>query len=129
MNRESYEAKMVRCLLVVALAVAGGGCATVVVECQDEESEASESCVGNGSSEQNSAELPPAEAEDECLYEQPDNLCQQPNRNCWPQREKACAHGEIGYLCGYPVEPPAHCNVFFIETPSTGVPNPIWCCP
>ncbi len=125
MNRESYEVKMGRWLVVAALVAGGGGCAAVVVECQDEESKGSESCVGNGESEQNSAETPPAE---ECLYEQPWNLCQQPERDCWPKREKACAHGETGYLCGYPVDPPKHCNVFFIETPSTGVPNPIWCC-
>lgn len=123
MNRESYEGKLTRWLLVAALAVASGGCANEVVDCSEGgEDVRSAECTDMAESEANSTEKP-----NKCIVEAPGNLCQQPDRDCWPKRENGCATGEPAYLCGYPENPPLHCDILFTETSSEGQ-NPIWCC-
>lgn len=120
---ESYERKITRWLLVAAL-VAGGGCASEVVDCSEGgEDERSVECMTIAEA----SAVTPVEKPKECLAEALGNLCQQPDRDCWPKRENGCASGVPGYLCGYPAEPPKHCDVFFVEIGPNGQ-NPIWCC-
>lgn len=124
MKRKSYEGILAQWLLLAMLVVAGGGCANEVVDC----SEGGEDARSAECTDMAESEASPVEKPNKCMAEEQWNLCQQPDRDCWPKRENGCASGEPGYMCGYPSNPPKHCDILFVETSSAGQ-NPIWCCP